>query len=75
MVDKIQPYNVDVILFIHLLKLRLHQFLFLIHIFHNPICRIDSGSEIIQNSIILIVRIVRLNLFNHFVIFIPCQCL
>ena len=48
----------DVILFIHLLKLGLHQFLFFIHIFNNPLSRIDSGSEGIQDSVILIVEII-----------------
>ena len=48
----------DVILFIHLLKLRLHQFLFFIHIFNNPFSRIDSGSEGILDSVILIVGII-----------------
>ena len=48
----------DVILFIHLLKLGLHQFLFFIHIFNNPPSRIDSGSKGIQDSIILIVGII-----------------
>ena len=48
----------DVILFIHLLKLGLHQYLFFIHIFNNPLSRIDSGSEGIQDSVILIVEII-----------------
>ena len=48
----------DVILIIHLLKLGLHHFLFFIHIFNNPISRIDSGSEGIQDSVILIVGII-----------------
>ena len=48
----------DVILFIHLLKLGLYQFLFFIHIFNNPLSRINSDSEGIQDSIILIVEII-----------------
>ena len=48
----------DIILIIHLLKLGLHQFLFFIHIFNNPISRIDSSNEGIQDSIILIVGII-----------------
>ena len=48
----------DIILIIHLLKLELHQFLFFIHIFKNLLSRIDSGSEGIQDSIILIVGII-----------------
>ena len=48
----------DIILIIHLLKLRLHKFLFFIHIFNNPFRRIDSGSEGIQDSVILIVGII-----------------
>ena len=48
----------DIILIIHLLKLRFHQFLFFNHIFNNPISRIDSGSEGIQDSVILIVGII-----------------
>ena len=48
----------DIILIIHLLKLRLHQFLFFIHICNNPLSRIDSGSEGIQDSVILIVGII-----------------
>ena len=48
----------DVILIIHLLKLRIHKFFFFIHIFNNPFSRIDSGSEGIQNSVILIVGII-----------------
>ena len=48
----------NVILIIHLLKLRFHQFLFFNHIFNNPISRIDSGNEGIQDSVILIVRII-----------------
>ena len=47
----------DVILIIHLLKFGLHQFFFFVHIFNNPISRIDSGSEGIQDSVILIVGI------------------
>ena len=47
----------DVILIIHLLKFGLHQFFFFIHIFNNPISRIDSSSEGIQDSVILIVGI------------------
>ena len=48
----------DVILIVHLLKLGLHQFLFFIHIFNNPISRIDNVSEGIQDSVILIVGII-----------------
>ena len=48
----------DIILIIHLLKLRLHQFFFFNHIFNNPISRIDSGSEGIQDFVILIVGII-----------------
>ena len=48
----------DIILIIHLLKLGLHQFLILIYIFNNPFSRIDSGSEGIQDSVILIVGII-----------------
>ena len=48
----------DAILIIHLLKPGLHQFPFFIHIFNNPISRIDSGSEGIQDSVILIVGII-----------------
>ena len=48
----------DIILIIHLLKLGLHRFLFFIHIFNNPITRIDSGSDGIQDFIILIVGII-----------------
>ena len=48
----------DVILFIHLLKLGLHQFFFFIHIINNPLSRIDSGSEGIQDFVILIVGII-----------------
>ena len=48
----------DVILIIHLLKLGFHQFLFFNHIFNNPISRINSGSEGIQDSVILIVEII-----------------
>ena len=48
----------DIVLIIHLLKLGLHQFLFFIHIFNNPLSRIDIGSEGILDSIILIVRII-----------------
>ena len=48
----------DVILIIHILKLGLHQFLFFNHIFNNPISRINSGSEGIQDSVILIVGII-----------------
>ena len=48
----------DIILIIYLLKLGLHQFLFFIHIFNNPFSRIDSGSEGIQDSVILIVGII-----------------
>ena len=48
----------DIILIIHLFKFGLHQFFFFIHIFNNPISRIDSGSEDIQDSIILIVEII-----------------
>ena len=44
----------DVILIIHLLKFGLHQFFFFVHIFNSPISRIDSGSEGIQDSVILI---------------------
>ena len=47
----------DVILIIHLFKFGLHQSFFFVHIFNNPISRIDSGSEGIQDSVILIVRI------------------
>ena len=47
----------DVILIIHLLKFGLHQFFFFVHIFNYPISRIDSGSEGIQDSVILIVEI------------------
>ena len=47
----------DVILIIHLLKFGLHQFFFFVHIFNNPISRIDSGSEGIQDSVIVIVGI------------------
>ena len=47
----------DVILIIHLLKFRLHQFFFFVHIFNNPISRIDSGSEGIQDFVILIAGI------------------
>ena len=47
----------NIILIIHLLKLGLHQFLFFNHIFDNPISRINSGSEGIQDSVILIVGI------------------
>ena len=48
----------NIILIIHLLKLGLHQFLFFIHIFNNLFSGIDSGSEGIQDSIILIVEII-----------------
>ena len=48
----------NVILIIHLLKFGFHQFLLFNHIFNNPISRIDSGSEGIQNSVILIVEII-----------------
>ena len=48
----------DIILIIHLLKLGLHQFLFFIHIFNNPLSRINSSNEGIQDSVILIVRII-----------------
>ena len=48
----------DIILIIHLLKLGLHQFLFFNNIFNNPISRIDSGNEGIQDSVILIVGII-----------------
>ena len=48
----------DIILIIYLLKLGLHQFLFFNNIFNNPISRIDSGNEGIQNFIILIVGII-----------------
>ena len=48
----------DIILIIHLLKLRLHQVLLFIHIFNNPLSRIDSGNEGIQDSVILIVGII-----------------
>ena len=48
----------DIILILHLLKLGLHQFLCFIHIFNNPLSRIDSGSEGIQYSVILIVGII-----------------
>ena len=49
---------IDVILFIHLLKFRLHQVLFLIHFFNNPLNKIYSGSEGIQDSTILIILII-----------------
>ena len=48
----------DIILIIHLFKLGLHQSLSFIHIFNNPINRIDSGSEGNQDSVILIVGII-----------------
>ena len=48
----------DIILIIYLLKLGLHQFLFFNNIFNNPISRIDSGNEGIQDSVILIVGII-----------------
>ena len=48
---------IDVILIIHLLKFGLHQFFFFVHIFNYLINRIDSGSEGIQDSVILIVGI------------------
>ena len=48
----------DIILIIYLLKLGLHQFLIFIHIINNPLSRIDSGSEGIQDSVILIVGII-----------------
>ena len=48
----------EVILIIHLLKFGLHQFFFFVHIFNNPISKIDSGSEGIQDSIILIVGVI-----------------
>ena len=47
----------DVILIIHLLKFGFHQFLLFNHTLNNPINRINSGSEGIQNSVILIVEI------------------
>ena len=48
----------DVILVIHLLKLGLHQFLFFIHIFNNPLSRIDSGNAGTQDFVILIIGII-----------------
>ena len=48
----------DIILIIHLLKLGFHQFLFFNHIFNNPIFWFNSGSEGIQDSVILIVGII-----------------
>ena len=48
----------DIILIIHLLKLRLHQVLLFIHIFNNPLSRIDRDNEGIQDSVILIVGII-----------------
>ena len=36
----------------------LHQFLFFIHIFNNPLSKINSDSEGIQDSVILIIGII-----------------
>ena len=47
----------NVILIINLFKFGLHQFFFFVYIFNNPISRIDSGSEGIQDFVILIVGI------------------
>ena len=47
-----------VILIIHLFKFGFHQFLLFNHIFNNPISRINSGSEGIQDSVIFIVGII-----------------
>ena len=48
----------DIILIIHLLNFGLQQFFFFVHIFNNPISRIDSGSEGIQDFVILIIGII-----------------
>ena len=46
-----------VIFIIHLLRFGLYLFFFFVHIFNNPISRIDSGSEGIQDFFILIFEI------------------
>ena len=45
----------DIILIVHFLKLRVHEVLFIIYWFWNPINRINYSSEGIQDSFIIIV--------------------
>ena len=48
----------DVVLLIHLLKLRLHQVLVFIYLFNNPFNKIYCDSEGIQYSLIIIIWII-----------------